>query len=320
LASDTLRRRVIQAILLGGLAAGVLDIADAIIFTLIRGGSPPRMLQGIASGLLGQSAFQGGSATAALGLFLHFVIATGAAAVYVAASLRVPALLDRPLVWGPVYGLIVYAVMRFVILPLSLIRMQPLSLNIGFANLIFAHIFLVGIPIVYIASRILRGSRTASGGNMRTAAVTVLFACAMTAGAAEPVPYPDGFREWVLVKSAIVTAGHPAFKTEGGLHHIYANTPAVEGYRTGTFADGASIAYELLEIREADGLVSEGMRKRVDVMLRDSGRYASTGGWGFERWYGNDRTERAVRDGGDSCFRCHEKRKDQGFVFSRIRE
>jgi hypothetical protein len=155
LASDTLRRRVIQAILLGGLAAGVLDIADAIILTLIRGGSPARMLQGIASGLIGQSAFQGGTATVMLGLLLHFIIATGATAVFVAVSLRVPALLRRPFVWGPLYGLIVYAVMRFIVLPLSLIRMQPLSLNIGFANQIFAHIFLVGIPIVFIASRLL---------------------------------------------------------------------------------------------------------------------------------------------------------------------
>lgn len=155
------RHRVIQTILLGGLAAGVLDIADAIIFTLIRGGSPARMLQGIASGLLGQGAFQGGSATAALGLFLHFVIATGATAVFVAVSLRVPALLKRPFVWGPLYGLVVYVVMRFVVLPLSLIRMQPFAVNIGFANQIFAHVFLVGIPIVVVASRLLpaRGMR-----------------------------------------------------------------------------------------------------------------------------------------------------------------
>jgi hypothetical protein len=164
----TPRHRVIQAILLGGLFAGVLDIADAIIFTLIRGGSPTRMLQGIASGLLGQPAFQGGSATVALGLFLHFVIATGATAVFVAASLRVPALLRRPLIWGPLYGLMVYAVMRFVVLPLSLIRMQPFALNIGFANQIFAHVFLVGIPIVVVAGRLLSHSyKRASSGHAR---------------------------------------------------------------------------------------------------------------------------------------------------------
>jgi hypothetical protein len=147
--------RVIQAILLGGLVVGVLDISDAILFTWFLGGSAARMLQGIASGLLGPGSFQGGPATAVLGLVLHFIIATGATTVFVLASLRAPALLERPFVWGPVYGLIVYAVMRFVVLPLSLVRMQPFSFNIGFANQIFAHIFLVGIPIALIASRVL---------------------------------------------------------------------------------------------------------------------------------------------------------------------
>jgi hypothetical protein len=147
--------RVVQAILLGGLAAGILDISDAILFTWFRGGSAARMLQGIASGLLGPGSFQGGPATAMLGLALHFVIATGAAAVFVLASRRAPALLERPFVWGPIYGLVVYSVMRFIILPLSLVRMQPFAFNIGFANLIFAHVFLVGIPIALVASYVL---------------------------------------------------------------------------------------------------------------------------------------------------------------------
>jgi hypothetical protein len=158
------RRQIIQAILLGGLAVGVLDISDAILFTWFRGGSATRMLQGIASGLLGPGSFQGGPATAVLGLVLHFIIATGATTVFVLASLRVPALLERPFVWGPIYGLVVYSVMRFVVLPLSLIRMQPFAFNIGFANLIFAHVFLVGIPIAFVTSRVLapRSARVAT--------------------------------------------------------------------------------------------------------------------------------------------------------------
>jgi hypothetical protein len=158
------RRRIIQAILLGSLAVGVLDISDAILFTWFRGGSATRMLQGIASGLLGPGSFQGGPATAVLGLVLHFIIATGATTVFVLASLRVPALLERPFVWGPIYGLVVYIFMRFVVLPLSLIRMQPFAFNIGFANLIFAHVFLVGIPIALVTSRVLapRSARVAT--------------------------------------------------------------------------------------------------------------------------------------------------------------
>jgi hypothetical protein len=158
------RRQVIQAILVGSLAVGVLDISDAILFTWFRGGSATRMLQGIASGLLGPGSFQGGPATAVLGLVLHFIIATGATTVFVLASLRAPALLERPFVWGPIYGLVVYGVMRFVVLPLSLVRMQPFAFNIGFANLIFAHVFLVGIPIALVTSRVLapRSARVAT--------------------------------------------------------------------------------------------------------------------------------------------------------------
>src|SRR5215831_18690316 len=78
------------------------------------------------------------------------------------------------------------------------------------------------------------------------------------------ITVPAGFREGAHVKSAIVLAGHPAFATEGGIHHIYANPAALAGYRSGRFADGAVIVYELLETREADGVMSEGPRRRID--------------------------------------------------------
>jgi hypothetical protein len=156
--SNVWDHRVIQAILVAGLAAGVLDITDALVFSAARGGSPVRVLQYIASGILGQDSFQGGAATAALGLFLHFVIATGAAAVFVLASLQLPALLRRPFVWGPIYGLVVLIVMNTVVVPLSLVRRAPLALNAGLVNLIFAHIFCVGLPIALAARRVLSDS------------------------------------------------------------------------------------------------------------------------------------------------------------------
>lgn len=95
------RRGVAQAIVWGGLTVGVLDIVEPIVFYGLRGVAPIRILQSIASGLLGPSAYQGGVPTAALGLVLHFFIAFVAAAVYFGASLRLPALVRRPLVWGP---------------------------------------------------------------------------------------------------------------------------------------------------------------------------------------------------------------------------
>src|SRR6266571_7778290 len=70
------------AVLWAGFACGVLDITAALIVYGYFGAKPVPLLQGIASGLLGPEAFQGGLATALLGLLCHFVIAFGAATVF----------------------------------------------------------------------------------------------------------------------------------------------------------------------------------------------------------------------------------------------
>lgn len=147
-----MRARPLESIVVGGLVAGALDITDAVVVTLLLGGRPLRMLQGIASGLLGPRSFEGGFGTAALGLGLHFFIALSAAAVYFTATRIWPSLLRRPLRSGIVFGLCVWAFMRFVVIPLSLVRMgHPGPLLI--ANQLFIHAFGVGVPIAWIAAR-----------------------------------------------------------------------------------------------------------------------------------------------------------------------
>jgi hypothetical protein len=80
--------------------------------------------------------------------------------------------------------------------------------------------------------------------------------------AAEPqVPYPEGYRDWHHVKSMVIEAGHPLHGDFGGIHHIYANDKALEGYRGDRFPDGAVIIFDLLEAVEADNAVTEGSRK-----------------------------------------------------------
>jgi hypothetical protein len=146
------RPRAIDTILIGGGTAGVLDIADAFIVTAIRGGSPIRVLQFIASGVLGSGAFQGGLTTAALGLLFHFAIAFAAAATYFAAALWIPALTRRPIVCGVLFGVAVYVFMNAVVLPLA-------GFNVAFptwpnlANGLAIHAFGVGLPIALLASR-----------------------------------------------------------------------------------------------------------------------------------------------------------------------
>ena len=114
--------RAIDTIVLGGVLAGILDIADAFIVTTINGGTPTRVLQAIASGVLGRAAYQGGAAAAALGLALHFVIALGAASAFLVISRLFPAVL-RYAVWsGIAFGLAVWAFMYYTVLPITFSR------------------------------------------------------------------------------------------------------------------------------------------------------------------------------------------------------
>jgi hypothetical protein len=156
---------------------------------------------------------------------------------------------------------------------------------------------------------------------MRSALVIGLAKAAMFGGAvAQEVPFPDGYRDWHHVKSMVLQTGHPLYETFGGIHHIYANPLALEGYPSGSFPDGAVIVFDLLDAVEADAAISEGARKVVGVMHRDATTFAATGGWGFEGFAGGDPATRAVGAGnGDACFGCHQEQAAPSFVFSRLR-
>jgi hypothetical protein len=135
---------------------------------------------------------------------------------------------------------------------------------------------------------------------------------------AEAVQYPDNFRRWVHVGTGVILPGGQLPESEQGMHHIFANQKAVEGYSSGDFADGSVIVYELREAPQNNGIITEGERRRVDVMIKDSKLYKSTGGWRFERFMGNDQTQNAVPDSGKACFECHSQAKTHGLVFSQL--
>jgi len=135
------------------------------------------------------------------------------------------------------------------------------------------------------------------------------------------VPYPEGYRNWHHVKSMVIEEGHPLFASFGGIHHLYANVKAVKGYRSGRFPDGAVIVFDLLEARREGGAITEGARKVLGVMHKDRRRYAATGGWGFEGFAGDSRTQRVVGDNAPSaCFECHTQQKGSDYVFSKLRD
>ena len=142
-----------RAIALAGAVAGTLDIAAAVALSMSRGGTPAGVLRYIASGLLGPAAFQGGAASAALGLVLHFVIATGAAAVYALAARRVAFLTRHPVPAGLAYGVVVYFVMNLLVVPLSRVAPRPFTPS---AVMIGIHMICVGLPIALAVSRCFR--------------------------------------------------------------------------------------------------------------------------------------------------------------------
>jgi cytochrome c553 len=137
---------------------------------------------------------------------------------------------------------------------------------------------------------------------------------------ADEVPYPTSYRAWQHVKSMVISPGHNLYESFGGIHHLYANKKALAGYAQGHFPDGAVIAFDLLEAKDAGNAVQEGNRKVLGVMHKDAQRYAATGGWGFEGFKGDSKTERAVgENAATACFACHEPQRDKDFVFSSTR-
>jgi uncharacterized membrane protein YagU involved in acid resistance len=141
----------------GGLLAGFLDGVDAIIYYhLIFGISVQSIFHYIASGLIGvQASVHAGLVGVALGVILHFSIAIGAAAVYYLAALKLPILIRRPILSGTIFGLGLFVFMYHVVIPLSAVPKNPHATFSwpNFADEIFAHIVLVGIPIALMAQR-----------------------------------------------------------------------------------------------------------------------------------------------------------------------
>ena len=154
------RNRPAAAILVGGVAAGALDLMAAFVVYGLRGATPLRILQSIASGLLGSGAFAGGNGTALLGCLLHFAIAHAAAAFYYLASRRMSSLIQRPARSGMLYGVGVYVFMNFLVVPLSAVPKRPLVVGVA-ATVLVVHMLFVGLPI---ALAVRRYSAPAAGG------------------------------------------------------------------------------------------------------------------------------------------------------------
>ena len=134
-----------RAVVYGTLVVGILDAADALIFFGLKGATPTRIFQSIASGLLGRAAFSGGLRTALLGVALHFIIAFLIVSTFLVASRYIRILRRAPVSSGLIYGIAVYLVMNFVVVPLSAAGRGPLSWPVV-VNGVLIHMLGVGLP------------------------------------------------------------------------------------------------------------------------------------------------------------------------------
>jgi cytochrome P460 len=152
-------------------------------------------------------------------------------------------------------------------------------------------------------------------------ALAALAVAAPVLAAGPPVDYPTGYRKWAHVKSMVIYSDkHPLFGAFGGIHHVYANPEAERALvKGGTFPDGSVLVFDLLEAKDENGAWVEGPRKLVGVMKKDRKRFGDLGGWGFEGFKGDSRTERLVTDARGQCFGCHQAQRNNDFVYSGYR-
>jgi hypothetical protein len=151
--NSTKSSSALSTIFWAGLACGVMDISAAFITWWPRGIMPSRILKGIASGLLGPDAYNGGWEIAALGLAFHFLIAFSAATVFYFVSRKLAFLTQHPVLSGISYGVAVYLVMYWIVMPLSRYRHRPFTVSSTIIAIV-THMICVGLPIALVTSRL----------------------------------------------------------------------------------------------------------------------------------------------------------------------
>ena len=150
--ADRSTGRLVSAALLAGVVGGTVDVGSA---ALIFHAPPAQVLRAIASGLIGKAAGHGGVEIVALGLGLQWAMSILIAAIYDVAALRLPMLAQRWPLWGLAYGVGVYGVMTYVVVPLSHAAQHPQSLMLQGENV--AAMLLFGLIVAFFARKLSPG-------------------------------------------------------------------------------------------------------------------------------------------------------------------
>ena len=139
-----------------GLVAGTLDITENLVFNSFRGITPWRVFQYIASGSIGMQSFQSGWNSVALGVGIHYAIAFTWTGIFFVGALKFPAITRRPILSGIVFGVVVYLVMNFIVLPLTRVPHPPAAITVvSRINAVLALIVCIGLPISLMTRRTL---------------------------------------------------------------------------------------------------------------------------------------------------------------------
>lgn len=161
-------RSRIEVALIGGLIVGTLDIAFALLFWSVGHDAPPsRIFQSIAAGVLGKASYDGGTATVLLGGILHFTIATCMSLAYYGVAQRWRALVVHPVPLGLAYGLVLYATMNFVVLPLSAVGMPKFNNVVWVTSSIAMHALFGAIIAQFARAALIPGAANAGSHRPR---------------------------------------------------------------------------------------------------------------------------------------------------------
>ena len=152
---------MLKPIIVATAIAGTLDILAAFFFAGRAGMSASRVLHFVASGPFGDRALTG-SGFAVAGLLVHFAIMACMAAAFMLAAVRLPLLLDHPIVAGAAYGLSLWFVMYWVVRPARWPSLTPSTDPAKIAGELFCHLILVGRPIALVARHYLRAPTSAA--------------------------------------------------------------------------------------------------------------------------------------------------------------
>jgi hypothetical protein len=109
-----------------------------------------------------------------------------------------------------------------------------------------------------------------------------------------------------------------------GVHLIYVNAAGLDRLKRGgstPYPDGTMFSDDVRDYSAADGVYVQGAtRKAITLMVKNSKKYASTGGWGFQAWAGGDPTKPIATDSVKQCFNCRVPQKAQDYTFSKYLE